>query len=204
MSELGSGRYSHSGVKKKTEDSLPLDIRKLQRSNYLTSGHKFNLQWSISDNAIASIQVMVEVTHVLLTYRYRPLGENEWQNVKQKIYMTDTCCTFGGTRPWWLCPACNNRTAILYSNGKRYACRLCHKLAYTSQSKSIYDRALTQAQKIRTRLGGTVNMMLPFPQKPKGMHKITYERVKAEHDALDKVTLVGLAQWVDKLEKRRE
>jgi len=38
-------------------------------------------------------------------------------------------------------------------------------------------RALHKAQSIQERLGGSANMMKPFPEKPKGMHWETYEHL---------------------------
>jgi hypothetical protein len=35
-------------------------------------------------------------------------------------------------------------------------------------------QAFYPAEKIRERLGGSANMMKPFPEKPKGMHWRTY------------------------------
>jgi hypothetical protein len=53
-------------------------------------------------------------------------------------------------------------------------------LAYESQRESPSNRAMRRAQRIRMRLGGTANMFLPLPVKPKGMHWLTYQRLRRE------------------------
>ena len=202
MGGMGSGRRSSYGGKNKTENSLPLDIRKLQRTGLMAPGRGISWEWSVNGKPIAGIRVKVEVARVVLAYRHRPRGESEWQNVEQLAYMEHTPCTYGGTRPWWLCPSCGRRVAVLYSSGKHYACRHCYKLAYTSQGESIDDRALRQAQKIRKLLGGTANMMEQFPSKPKGMRWKTYWRLHTEHDAFVGVSLAGMAQRIGIMNER--
>ena len=64
------------------------------------------------------------------------------------------------------------------------------------------DRALHKAQSIRKRLGGSANMMEPFPEKPKGMHWRTYERLWREHHEAEMEQLAGMREWLDKLESR--
>jgi hypothetical protein len=63
-------------------------------------------------------------------------------------------------------------------------------------------QALHPAEKIRERLGGSANMMEPFPEKPKGMHHDTYMRMFWEHHEADMEQLAGLREWLDKFEKK--
>jgi hypothetical protein len=67
--------------------------------------------------------------------------------------------------------------AILYG-GRYFRCRHCYDLVYESQRENRMTRLLSKAQKIRARLGGSASMLEPFPEKPKGMHWRTYERLR--------------------------
>jgi hypothetical protein len=63
-------------------------------------------------------------------------------------------------------------------------------------------RGLLKAQRIRVRLGGSANMLNDFPEKPKGMHWRTYERLCRIHDAAQAHSIVGLTGFVKRLRKR--
>ena len=45
-------------------------------------------------------------------------------------------------------------------------------------------------------------MMEPFPEKLRGMHWSTYERRWWEHHEADMKQLLGMREWLDKLEKK--
>ena len=55
---------------------------------------------------------------------------------------------------------------------------------------------------LRERLGGSANMMKPFPEKPKGMHWKTYERLWWEHHEAEMEQLARMREWLDKFEKK--
>jgi hypothetical protein len=45
-------------------------------------------------------------------------------------------------------------------------------------------------------------MTKPFPEKPKGMHWRTYERLWCKHHEADMEQLAGMREWLDRLEKK--
>ena len=64
----------------------------------------------------------------------------------------------------------------------QYICRVCGHLVYESQREQPFFRALRKAQSIRLTLGGSPNMTLPFPPKPKRMRRRTYELYMCQYD----------------------
>jgi len=156
---------------------------------------------------VASISVETERHRVALKYRTRRYGE-DWASVKQQFPVAWTPCRFGGERPWFICSVyangtyCGRQVTKLYQAGRLFACRQCSGLAYVSQQESAHDRGLLKAQRIRMRLGGTANMLDDFPEKPKGMHWRTYERLRRAHDAAQARSIIGLTGFVNRLRKR--
>jgi hypothetical protein len=141
---------------------------------------------------------------VRLFYRHRTGPGDEWESVQEPVSVAWTACNFGGERPWFICPGagCGRRVALLYGSAKYFLCRHCYDLVYESQRENAMHRALRRAQAIRERLGGSTNMTKPFPEKPKGMHWQTYERLWWEHHEADMEQLAGMREWLDKLERK--
>jgi hypothetical protein len=159
-----------------------LEVRVLHRDGLLKSGAAGILCWRVRGEVVASISVATSPAGDLVTLRYRttPAG-GPGRDVVDQIQIERTACNFGGDRPWFRCPDCGRRAAILYG-GTVFRCRGCCELVYASQREDELLRALSRAQDIRIRLGGTGDMFSLFPERPKGMHRSTYERVRERHD----------------------
>lgn len=93
-----------------------------------------------------------------------------------------------GRRPWWHCPACGCRAAILYGAGRwtlaPLRCRRCHALAYASSRQNAEQRADAALRRALAALGATtgegwavVNVRDSYtPPRPPGMRRSTYAR----------------------------
>ena len=109
-----------------------------------------------------------------------------------------TSCNFGGSRPWFLCPGCDQRVAILYWDEEEMTagellCRRCLDLGYQSQREGLIARAKRRVEKARLRLA-------PDGGRPKGMHHATflkltqeYREALEEHEALIQERLARLS-----------
>jgi hypothetical protein len=108
----------------------------------------------------------------------------ESSGVVQSVPVVWTACRFGGERPWFVCPGlsngtgCGRRVTKLYGAGRLFACRHCYDLTYTSQQESLCQRGAWKSHKIRKRLGGQPSVFDDFPDRPKGMHRRTYLRLR--------------------------
>ena len=181
MGGFGSGRPSGSG-RGKVEACRSIDVNRLHREGCLRAGWTGGWQWTRDGEKVASINLRAEQDRLQLTYRVR-VGGGEWEDVAETVRIVRIACRFGGTRPYFICPgvvngiACGRRVAKLYGPGRYFLCRHCYRLAHASQSEDKMDRTLRRANKIRQRLGGDPGMAEPFPPKPKGMWRRTYERL---------------------------
>ena len=190
MGGRGSGRRSSYCGKPETNDSMPLDIRKLARAGVLMPGLSFSWQWLVNDRQVAGISIRVDLHHSLvLAYRVKSTGEL----VEQRVHTQTSACHLGGERRWFTCPRCNKRVAVLYAPGKYFACRNCYGLGYTTQKEGAGDRAASRAEKLRKRLGWEAGILNGNGGRPKGMHLTTYEQLERRHDELVQVSLHDIA-----------
>jgi hypothetical protein len=198
-------RYS-GGEKRTVESCGSIDVLDWHRRDYLRSPRWFSWAWTRNGEQVASINVATQRHSVTLKYRTRPHGE-DWTNVEQRVTIAWTPCRFGGERPWFICSVyangiyCGRRVGTLYSAGRLFACRHCYRLAYASQQESAHRRGLWKAQKIRMRLGGSASMFDSFPEKPKGMHWRTYERLCCVHNAAQARFIPGMVAFVKRLSR---
>jgi hypothetical protein len=169
------------------ETSLYIDVRRWRREGRLREGESFEYSWICDGKPCSSIRAQTEEESVVLMFR--SLREDGgWRSIQQRVPITWTACHLGGRRPWFVCDLqtngqqCGRRVAVIYSVGGLFACRACHGLPYVSQREPLRHRGLAKARKIRARLGGSANMFNPFPDRPKGMHRRTYFRLRQSHD----------------------
>jgi hypothetical protein len=193
MGGIGSGRRDQYG-KGTAENSRPLDIRTLHRSGLLKPDRSFWWPWTSNGNTLADVLVRVGVKRVVLSYEHKRRGDSESQNVEQQVALDYTACTYGGTRPWWLCPSCGRRVAVLYGSRGYYACRRCCNLVYTCQRKSADDRATRRADRIRQRLGWGYGVLNPPGGRVKGMHYRTYQRLTHKYNTFAAISLDGIGK----------
>jgi hypothetical protein len=169
------------------ESCRSIDVRSWARGGHLRPGQRFWCSWSRDGELFGSIIVLIEPEKMpgalVLSFRSRGSSGNRWRSVEQSVPITWTECHLGGWRPWFRC-SCGRRVAKLYDGvADFFACRRCCGLAYASQQLAPRDRLISQARKIRMQLGGGPSLFDPFPDKPRGMHWSTYERLRARAQA---------------------
>ena len=200
MGGFGSTRWARTSTKDTVESVRSLDNNRLNRAGCLRPEYWGGWQWSRDGERVADIRLRAEAQRLILSYRIRRNG-GEWQDVEQSTPVVWFPCRFGGNRPYFVCPgivngvACRRQVSKLYGAGLYFLCRHCYRLAYVSQREDGFDRPLNRANKVRMRLGGQPGMASPFPKKPKGMHRRTYDRLQdqvyeAEMHANEKLALV--------------
>jgi len=194
MGGYGSGYWRDRGAGR-CESRYSIDLAYLKRRRMLTPGKTGSLTWSRLGEQTGSISFSVGDDRLVLIYRTRP-WEGEWEDVRDEIPFTWTPMHLGGRRRWFVCPSCGRRCRVIYG-GARFRCRRCHGLTYESQYERAHGRALLQAQKIRQRLGGSMSMADPFPDKPKGMHWRTYWRLYERHEQLKAGWAVSVMAWLN-------
>lgn len=115
---------------------------------------------------------------LVLSYQSRD-SHGPWQPVRQAITLAYTPCHYGGSKPWFLCPQCGRRVAVLVLGGQFFLCRHCYHLPYASQCETPLDRGYRKVRKIHEKVGANLNLTAPIRNKPKGMHWRTFERLCA-------------------------
>jgi hypothetical protein len=100
----------------------------------------------------------------------------------EQVQVTTVCLEatrmhFGGRRLWFRCPRCERRCRVIYGTW-RIAYQRCHRLWYCSQRETKEDRATRAMLKIVRRLNpDDPDPCNDLPEKPKGMHWRTYDRL---------------------------
>jgi hypothetical protein len=174
------GRSAHRVT---CENCKSVDVLRWHREGRLQAGRTFTWCWTFGDETSGRVTVHCAPDTVTLVYRI-PNSVGELLESLQRISIAWTECSLGGRRPWFVCAGqdpvgCGRRAAKLYlALGGPFACRRCNGLTYASQRQGLHHRSVDRARKIRIRLGGSADLVGPFPQKPKWMHWCTYELLR--------------------------
>jgi hypothetical protein len=208
MGGLGSTRWTRTFTRNTVESARSLDINRLNRAGCLRPGYWGGWEWTRDGERVASIQFRRDGDRLILSYRVQR-HSGDWQDVKQQTPIVWMPCRFGGARPYFVCPgvvdgiACSRRVAKLYGAGIYFLCRRCYRLAYASQREDRYDRALRRANNIRMRLGGEPGIASRFPDRPKGMHRKTYEHLQSAGLSAEILAQGRLAIFLERLKQSK-
>ena len=182
-----------------------IDINDLRRNGIFCADKTCSRSWSRGGDPNGEVHVASAADGVILLANAPGLDSSEkWEQIVQGIHVTWMPCRFGGRRPWFVCPvtSCGRKCAKLYLGRGFFACRKCHRLAYTSQTEPVGRRGLHKARKIRASLGGGANVFERFPDRPKGMHLATYQRLRTAHDRAADRCMLGLSALASKLDRK--
>lgn len=166
----GAGRPAH---KIKSETTNRIDVRLFDRKGYLNGNQSFIWQWSRGDEPAGSITIETQ-TRSNITLRYSTTINDKSKSIVQPVALTYTPCHFGNNRPWFLCPGCSKRIALLYFRWGLFRCRTCQKASYSSQSEDSIDRLWRRQSKLESKL------KQKCWERPKGMHLRTYKKLSKE------------------------
>jgi hypothetical protein len=161
-SRFGAGR---PGWHVRAEHCLGLNVQDLARRN-LMGGGSFAWRWSnaVTGEPLGSISVTTRADALWLSF------SSNGTPVSQDVRIVRTACNYGGSRPWFQCPRCGRRVAVLFLRSGNFMCRHCGRVAYASQSADAMGRAWIKQRKLERRLADGW-------QRPKGMHSTTYSRI---------------------------
>lgn len=196
MGGLGSGRHRNPNAKQTTAGVPALDIRMLKRQDALAPGHAFEWQWFRRQREVAKVQISAEHEGLLVTPE---LPDESSTAAPIYINLEWTPCHLGGERPWFSCPECGQRCALLYLN-PHLACRECHQLVYNCQRETDYGRLLRRTNKLRRLLGWEPGILNDDGGKPEGMHWYTYYQLMRQQQHYQLLALCELGGRVQSLQ----
>jgi hypothetical protein len=195
------------------DDARVLDIGEWRRKGLLKRDGWITSRWFRGERETASIGAWIvgkdgdeQVCAAVLVYRVG--SGTHTRDVRETVPIVWTPCRYGGMRPHFVCPGeegapCRQRVLKLYScRGPLFLCRQCSDLTYESRREGYGQRALRRAQQVRQRLGGSASMIAPFPEKPKGMHWATYDRLWEQARSAEAVYDGWALDWLQAMDRR--
>ena len=153
MGGRGSGRYYGQDLRPTLDDVQQLDISVLRRDGvFRWAVDAGTISWKVEGRSVARIGYSSSPTSIVLRYVVR-YGDADPGSIATHIPVEHTPCNFGGTRPWFRCPECDQRVATLYRPSLCFKCQHCVGIPYASQNEPIMDRMIRTSRKVRAGLG---------------------------------------------------
>ena len=202
---MGNFLSGRPATKVTVESGLKLDLGRLLRQRLIVPGRyrASSIVWTYTATGkeCASIGYeadLLDLDHAFVRFRYSANGTP----MDYRVWLRRTPCRFGGFRWWWICPRTGHPATKLYlpPGAKTFASRRAYRMAYRSERGGPMDRSHTRQARIFEKLGGEYRFFEdPPPDRPKGMHHRTYERLLAElrgaeqrHDAIYAIGVLRL------------
>ena len=203
MGGIGSGRYPRIGSRAwrpvADEQVLRLDVRELHKAGLFWGDARGSVTWQRGGGNTQSIGIRSLPCELALQLDYN-FGPQQIP-VREVVQLTFTACHFGGDRPWFRCPCCDRRCAILWGRG-RFLCRSCHRVAYPSQNESIGSQAIRRIHEIRAALGVEASLPIDRISRPRYMRYGRFQTLFFEllrHEAIRSAWITGLSPRPDML-----
>lgn len=172
MGGRGSGRWHRWDRAITVDEYKTIDIRQWAKKAGLVN-KTFNAEWALAGETTCRIGVQTSPGLVQVSYTHSS------QYREQRISITYTSCHFGRSRPWFCCPGCARRCAILCLGESGFFCRKCYRLLYRSQTSSKLDRLFQQRTEMEERMYGDEGWFR------RGIHCKTRRRLMARYAALE-------------------
>ena len=195
MGGRGSGTWYRGGTKTTIEETKRIDIRYMRKQGLLKSGTTGSLRWSCRGEPSGDIRYSCYSNYLQLNFRYREYG-GEWEPMEQRIEFDRTPCHYGGERPWFRCPHCNKRVAVLYGYDIQFLCRHCYQIPYSSQQESYMTNVISQKDKLGERIFEHYDCGEGWGKK-KGLHWKTFNRLHARYQALENQWVQYMGQYLN-------
>jgi len=206
---MGGWNSGRRGGKPTVESGLRLDLAQLMRRGTVQPGQRNSglLTWRYGTDGEekASLSFVADCSdlssaHVRLKYT------TNGTSMDYQVWLERTPCHFGGFRWWWRCPRSGRRVRVLClpPGETMFVARTMYRLPYRSQRETHIQRSHDRLRRLYGKLDGNYQYFEdPIPERPKGMHRRTYERlagaIERAEDEHDRVWLAGslrlLQRW---------
>ncbi len=177
MGGRGSGQYYRGSTRTSCEETRRIDIRYLRQNGLLRPNWAGSLSWSTGGEPTGNINYTMNENTMELNFRFSRY-DDDWEEVRQTIWLDRTPCHYGGSRKWFICSRCDTRVAVLYGADKLFLCRHCYRLPYASQGEDYLSRMNRKLDKISNKLEADEYTVIDDFWKPKGMHWRTFYKLK--------------------------